>query len=100
MDNFNKTFGFEPSKKYATMHPYYKPDLDTNELCTDTEKAQYCKWIGEVQWFIYLGHIDIMYDTIVLSWYHPDPCKGHLYNIQHIYGYLNKYNSTSINLNT
>ena len=41
-----------------------------------------------------------MYATVVLSQYFPDPRKGHITNIQHLYVYLNKYTSTSIKFNT
>ena len=41
-----------------------------------------------------------MYANVVLSQYLPDTCKVHLSNIQHLYGYLKKYTSNSIKLNT
>ena len=40
-----------------------------------------------------------MYDIIVLSRYYPALCNGRIANIQHIYGYLNKYTSMSIKFN-
>ena len=46
------------------------------------------------------GRIDIIYDTVVILWYQPASPKGHLSNIQHLYGYLNKYTSTYIKSNT
>ena len=67
IDNFKNTFDFDPSKKHAAMPPAYKPELDTNGLFTDTEKAQYRQYIGDMQWAVGLGQIDIMYDTFVLS---------------------------------
>ena len=100
MENFNKTFGFEPSKHHYAMPPEYKPELYTTELFTDTEKAQYWQCISEIQWAVALYQINIMCDTVVVSRYRPDPRKGHLPNIHHLYGYLNKYTSASINFNT
>ena len=41
MDKFKNTFGFDPSNQHAAMPPEYNPELETTELCTDTEKAQY-----------------------------------------------------------
>ena len=41
-----------------------------------------------------------MYATIIILWYRPALRKGHLSKIQHLYGYLKKYISTSINFNT
>ena len=41
-----------------------------------------------------------MYANIVLPLYRHDLLKVHLSNIQHLYGYLKKYTSTSIKFNT
>ena len=100
MYNFNNIFFFEPSKKHSAMPPDYKLELDTTESCTDTEKSQYCQYNGEKKWAAALVRIDIMYTTVVLLQYPPVPCKGQLSKIQHIYGYLKKYTSTSIKFNT
>ena len=99
MENFKNNFGFYPSKEHSTMTPDYKPGLHTTELFTDNKKAQYWKCIGEMQWSIALDQIYIMYAMVVVLRYPPDPCKGHLSNIQHLYGYLNKYTSTYIKFN-
>ena len=66
MDNFNNTFGFEPSKQHSTMPPHYKRDIDTTDLFDDADKAQYWKCIGDMKWDVELGQINIMYATIVL----------------------------------
>ena len=67
MDNFNNTLFFEPSKQHSSMPHYYKIKLDTTELCTDTEKAQYCQYTGETKWDAALVWVYIMYTTVVLS---------------------------------
>ena len=41
-----------------------------------------------------------MYATILLSWYRTSLCKVHIAKIQHLYVYLKKYTSASMNLNT
>ena len=82
------------------MTPDYDPEIDTTDLCYDAEKDKYWQCISEMKWVINLGRIDIMYATIVISQYCPDHCKGHLSKIQHLYDYLKKYTSTSINFNT
>ena len=53
-----------------------------------------------MEWAVNLGHIYIMYATTVLSQYRPATHKSHFSKIKHIYGYLKKYTSTSINFNT
>ena len=98
-DKSRKIFVFDLSKQHAAMPPGYKSEIDTTELWNDAEKAQYLKCIGKMQWDVALGRIYIMYATIVLYLYCPDPHKGQISNIQHLYGYLKKYASTSIKLN-
>ena len=100
MEKFNNTFGFDPSKQPAAIPPDYKPDIDTTNLCNDSEKVQYWKFIGEMQWAVDLGRIDIMHDAVSLSRYLFALCKGHLSKIQDLYVYLKKYTSTSIKFNT
>ena len=100
MDNFNINFGFIPSKQHTDMPPNYKPDIDITDLYNDADKARYCQCIGDMQWDLSLGRINIMYATDVLSRFRPTPYKGHLAKIQNIYCYLNKYTSASIKLNT
>ena len=53
-----------------------------------------------MKWSVDLGQIDSMYATVVISQYHPSPCKGDLSKIQHLYVYLKNYTSTSIKFNT
>ena len=88
MDNFNNILGFEPSKKHAAIPPDYKTELETPELFTDTENAQYWQCIDDMQCAVTLGRTYIMYATVLLLRYRPTPCKGHFYKIHHIYGYL------------
>ena len=66
MDNFNNTFSFEPYKQHSVVPPDYTPDFDTTDICNDAKKAQYWQRIGKIQWYVSLGWIYIIYDTIVL----------------------------------
>ena len=96
---FKNNFCFEPSTQHSTIPPDYNTELDTTDLCNDDEQAQYRQCIVDMQWSIALGRIYIIYATVDLSQYIPAPCKGQFSNTQHIYGYLNKYTSTSIKFN-
>ena len=70
MDNIKNTFDFEPSKKNSLMLPAYKSKKDTTDFFNDADKAQYWKYIGEIQWAIALGQVDIVYDTAFYSLIH------------------------------
>ena len=76
MGNFKNTLGFYLSKQHTAMYPNYKPQLDTTQLWTATEKVQHWQWIGEVKWAVALGQKYIMYDTVVLSRYPLPPARA------------------------
>ena len=78
MDNFKNSFSFEPSKQHADMPPNYKPDLKITDIYNDANNAKYWQCIGELQWSVALCCINIIHDTIVLSWFCYVLCKGHL----------------------
>ena len=40
MEKIKNTFVFEDYKQHFAMTPEYNTDLDTNQLCTDTDNAQ------------------------------------------------------------
>ena len=81
------------------MNPDYNTEQDTNKLCTDTGNKEYWKCIGDKKWAVSLSQLYIKYATVILSQYRPSLRKGHLSNIQYIYGYLNNSTSTSIKFN-
>ena len=100
MDNFKNTFRFETFNKHASVPPEHNPKLTTTEIWNNDNKDLHWEYIGLVQWDVALGCIDIICATVVLYWYWPAPSKGKLSNIHNLYGYLNKYTSTSTKLNT
>ena len=66
MDNFKKSFCFDPPKQHTTMTPEYKTELNTTELCNANDKSQYRQCIGDMKWAISLGRIYIMYANIAI----------------------------------
>ena len=76
MDNLKNSFDFDPSKQNSVMSPNYNSDIDITDLLNDAKKAQHCKCVGEIQWALALGRIDIIYAIVVLSWYRPAPTQG------------------------
>ena len=48
MENFNKCFGFEPSKQHARIPPDYKTEIDTTVSYKDAEKEQYWQCIVDI----------------------------------------------------
>ena len=64
------------------------PELDTSELCDDHQTKQFQTLIGQLQWLISLGHVDIAVHVMSLSRFRAQPRKGHLDRAKRIVGYL------------
>ena len=67
------------------------PELDTSELCDDHQTKQFQTLIGQLQWLISLGHVDIAVHGMSLSRFRAQPRKGHLDRAKRIVGYLFSY---------
>lgn len=98
MENYQNTFGVPVNHRNcrAPIRPDDHPELDNSPLCSKIEKRQYWQCIGELQWAVVLGRIDILYATIIMARYRPAPRIGQLHRVQHIYWYLCNYKKTSI----
>lgn len=101
MVNYEKMFG-EPVPKreiHAPLDPSNHPELESTELCDANEIKQYWGMIGELQWAVSLGRIDIMCAVVAMSSFRPQPQKGHLDCLKQIYQYLCNYKKTAIKFN-
>ena len=80
MVNYEKLFG-EPVPKHEihiALDPSNHHDLDSTDFCDAEEIKLYWSMIGELQWAVALGRIDIMCAVITMGSYRPQPRKGHL----------------------
>ena len=69
-------------------------------LCTSEQIGQYQSIIGDLQWAVSLGRIDIYCATITLGSYRASPRIGHLEISKRVYYYLRNYKKTSIKFRT
>ena len=56
--------------------------------------------IGELQWLVALGRIDVMYTVNVLSRFRPAPRRGHLERVKRVHAFLKQYRKTAIKFNS
>jgi hypothetical protein len=54
------------------------PELDTSELCTTEQVAQYQSMIGSLQWIVTIGRFDIHTAVMTMSGFRVAPRVGHL----------------------
>jgi hypothetical protein len=76
------------------------PELDTSELCTIDQIAQYQSMIGALQWIVTIGRFDINTAVMTMSGFRMAPRVGHLNSLKRVYGYLLKMKHASIRVRT
>jgi hypothetical protein len=92
--NYEKKFGMTPNSSVtSTLEKGDHPELDTSELCTTDQIAQY-------QSMITIGRFDINTAVMTMSGFRMAPRVGHLNRQKHIYGYLLKMKHASIRVRT
>jgi hypothetical protein len=88
------------SEVHAPLEPNDHPELDKSCLCTLEEKGNYMSMIGDLQWEVSLGCIDIFAATLSLSGFCAAPHIGHLERAKRVYCYICNYKKTSIKFRT
>jgi hypothetical protein len=78
----------------------HHPELDTSELCTTDQIAQYQPMIGALQWIVTIGRFDIHTAVMTMSGFRMAPKVEHLSRLKYIYGYLLKMKHASIRIRT
>ena len=73
---------------HSPLEPGDHPELDLTELCDGQEINKYQSMIGDMQWAVSMGRIDIYCATMTLGGYRAAPRKGHLERSKRIYSYL------------
>ena len=70
----------------------YRPELDYSSYCNYDLITVFQNLIGILRWMCKLGHLDILYETSVLSQYLAQPRIGHLEQAFHIFHYMKYHN--------
>jgi hypothetical protein len=95
---YKKMFGEEVPK--SEIHAPLEPGDHPSCLCTPGEKGYYMSMIGDFQWSVSLGPIDIYAATLTSSGFHAAPRIGHLEGAKCAYRYIRNYKKTSIKFRT
>ena len=68
----------------------YHPAEDVSAELNSNELQYYQELIGVLRWAIEIGRVDILLEVALLSSHLALPREGHLQQVYHIFGYLNK----------
>ena len=88
---FKRLFPNDPLPKVTSpLEPNDHPELDTSSDLTPDDIEKYYTMIGELQWLVTLGRIDIFSAVTTMGRFRVEPHEGHLRRLQRIYGYVIK----------
>ena len=91
VDSCHSMFKQDPPKNMRTpLEKNDHPELDDTELLTGESIQHYLTMIGQLQWLVTLGRLDIHVQVTTMSRFRSAPRKGHLEMLQRIYGYVLK----------
>lgn len=74
----------------------YRPELGISNELNSSEAAYYQSLIGILRWIVELGRPDICVEVSKVTSHMVMPRRGHLDQIYHIFGYLNKSRNSKI----
>lgn len=90
-DSYLQLFGTKPPHNMQSpLEPNNHPELDDSPLLEKDDVQKYQSLIGQMQWSITTGRIDITTAVIGLSSFHAAPHQGHMEQAKHVFGYLTK----------
>ena len=90
-ESYHYMFKQDPPKNMRTpLDKNDHPELDDSELLKRDSIQHYLTMIGQLQWLVTLGRLDIHAQVTTMSRFRSAPRKGHLERLQRIYGYVLK----------
>ena len=100
ISTYERLFGEKPAHKQSPLLPGDHPELDTSEFL-DAEGTQlYQSLIGQLQWLITIGRLDVQVSVMTLSSFRAAPRRGHLDRAKRIVGYVAKFKEACIRIRT
>ena len=88
LESYESMFKEKPRKSRPPLEEGDHPELHTPELCDEHQTNQLQTLVGQLQWLISPGHVDIALHVMSLSRFRAQPRKGHLDRTKRIVGYL------------
>lgn len=97
---YEKTYGEKPKEATSPLEKADHPELDATELCGAEGIKQYQAMIGQLQWLVSLGRIDVFVAVMSMSRWRAAPRQGHLDRLKRVYGYVKRMKDGFIRFRT
>ena len=88
LESYESMFKEKPRKSRPPLEEGDHPELHTPGLCDEHQTNQLQTLVGQLQWLISPGHVDIAVHVMSLSRLRAQPRKGHLDRTKRTVGYL------------
>ncbi|CAJ1970452.1 unnamed protein product [Cylindrotheca closterium] len=97
VDSYQRMFGQKPkTNMWSPLEKGDHPECDTSELLDSDGVTQYQLLIGQFQWAVSLGRLDVTTAVMTLSTFRSAPRVGHLNRAKRVCGYLVKFKEACI----
>ena len=87
LESYESMFKEKPRKSRPPLEEGDHPELHTPGLCDEHQTNQLQTLVGQLQWLISPGHVDIAVHVMSLSRFRAQPRKGHLDRTKRTVGY-------------
>ena len=98
MEYYERTFNQKPKFATSPLEPGDHPELDDSPLLDGPQTTVYMSLIGQLQWLITLGRLDVMQATVSLSSFRSMPRQGHLNRAKRVFGFVAKYPDAAVRI--
>ena len=97
VESYVRMFGQKPKQSYTSpLEKGDHPECDTSDLLDAEGVTQYQSLVGQLQWAISLGRLDIATAVMTMSSFRSCPRIGHLERAKRICGWLLKMKDACI----
>ncbi|CAJ1953823.1 unnamed protein product [Cylindrotheca closterium] len=101
VDSYQRMFGQRPKTNvWSPLEKGDHPECDTSELLDSEGVTQYQSLVGQFQWAVSLGRLDVTTAVMTLSSFRSAPRVGHLNRAKRVCGYLVKFKEACIRFRT
>ena len=101
VDSYERMFGQKPKTTYTSpLEKGDHPECDISELLGPEGVTQYQSLVGQLQWAISIGRLDIATAVMTMSSFRSCPRIGHLERVKRVCGYLHKMKEACIRFRT
>jgi hypothetical protein len=97
---YEQMFGEKPKQWKSPLEENDHPELDMTELLDADDAKKFQSLLGEMQWAIQLGRLDITTAVSTMSGFRAAPRKGHLERAKRMVGWLSKMRDLTIRFRT